>query len=52
LASSISPTNITNRVRAQQELLRRRETVEKLLTEQAQTLRHAQEELGRWSRQA
>ncbi len=44
--------DITNRVRAQQELLRRRETVEKLLTEQAQTLRHAQEELGRWSRQA
>jgi PAS domain S-box-containing protein len=40
---------ITSRVRAQQELLRRRETVEKLLSEQAQTLRRAQEELGRWS---
>jgi PAS domain S-box-containing protein len=43
---------ITSRVRAQQELLRRRETVEKLLTEQAQTLRRAQEELGRWSSHA
>ncbi len=39
---------ITGRVRAQQELLRRRETVDKLLSEQAQTLRRAQEELGRW----
>jgi hypothetical protein len=41
--------DITSRVRAQQELLRRRETIERLLGEQAQTLRHAQEELGRWS---
>ncbi len=40
--------DITSRVRAQQELLRRRETIERLLTEQAQTLRRAQEELGRW----
>ena len=40
---------ITSRVRAQQELLRRREAIEKLLGEQAQTLRRAQEELGRWS---
>jgi PAS domain S-box-containing protein len=41
---------ITSRVRAQQELLRRRESFEKILSEQAQTLRRAQEELGRWSR--
>jgi PAS domain S-box-containing protein len=41
--------DITGRVRAQQELLHRREVVAKLLTEQTQTLRHAQEELGRWS---
>jgi PAS domain S-box-containing protein len=40
---------ITSRVRAQQELLRRRETIEKLLGEQTQTLRRAQDELGRWS---
>lgn len=44
--------DITSRVRAQQELLRRRETIEKLLGEQAQTLRRAQEELGRWSSHA
>jgi hypothetical protein len=37
-------------VRAQQELLRRRETVEKLLSEQAQTLRRAQEELSHWTK--
>jgi hypothetical protein len=43
---------ITSRVRAQQELLRRREAIEKLLGEQAQTLRRAQEELGRWSSHA
>ena len=42
--------DITNRVRAQQELLHRREAIEKLLAEQAQTLRRAQEELTRWSR--
>jgi PAS domain S-box-containing protein len=39
---------ITSRVRAQQELLRRREYMERLLGEQAQTLRKAQEELSRW----
>jgi PAS domain S-box-containing protein len=43
---------ITSRVRAQQELLRRREVIEKLLGEQAQTLRRAQEELSRWSSRA
>ena len=43
--------DITSRVRAQQELLRRREAVEKLLAEQTQILRRAQEELGRWDRQ-
>jgi PAS domain S-box-containing protein len=43
---------ITGRVRAQQELLRRRESIEKLLNEQAQTLRHAQDELARWSSHA
>jgi PAS domain S-box-containing protein len=43
---------ITSRVRAQQELLRRREVIEKLLSEQAQTLRRAQEELSRWSGRA
>jgi len=42
--------DITGRVRAQQELLRRRDAVEKLVTEQAQTLQRAQEELGRWPR--
>ena len=42
--------DITSRVRAQQELLRRRETIEKLLGEQAQTLRRAQDELSRWAR--
>ena len=41
---------ITGRVRAQQELLRRREYLEKLLGEQAQSLRRAQEELTRWPR--
>jgi len=40
--------DITTRVRAQQELLRRREAIERILVEQAQTLRRAQEELGRW----
>ncbi len=42
--------DITSRVRAQQELLRRRETIAQLLAEQTQTLRGAQEELDRWSR--
>jgi hypothetical protein len=42
--------DITNRVRAQQELLRRREFIEKLLGEQNQSLRKAQEELARWPR--
>jgi len=41
---------ITGRVRAQQELLRRREYLEKLLGEHAQSLRKAQEELTRWTR--
>jgi PAS domain S-box-containing protein len=41
---------ITSRVRAQQELLRRREYLEKLMGEQAQSLRKAQEELTRWTR--
>ena len=41
--------DITSRVRAQQELLRRRETIAQLLAEQTQTLRGAQEELDRWS---
>ena len=41
-------TDITSRVRAQQELLRRRESVERLINEQTQSLRKAQEELGRW----
>jgi PAS domain S-box-containing protein len=41
---------ITSRVRAQQELLRRREYLEKLVSEQAQSLRKAQEELTRWTR--
>jgi len=41
---------ITSRVRAQQELLRRREYLEKLLGEQAQSLHKAQEELTRWAR--
>jgi len=43
--------DITSRVRAQQELLRRRECMEKLVGEQAQTVRKAQDELGRWDRQ-
>jgi PAS domain S-box-containing protein len=43
---------ITSRVRAQQELLRRREAIERILSEQSQTLRRAQEELSRWSSQA
>ena len=42
--------DITTRVRAQQELLRRRGFVEQLLGEQAQSLRKAQDELTRWSR--
>jgi len=42
--------DITSRVRAQQELLRRREYLEKLLGEQGQSLRKAQEELTRWTR--
>jgi hypothetical protein len=41
--------DITSRVRAQQELLGRREYLERLLDEQAQSLRRAQEELTRWS---
>ncbi len=41
---------ITGRVRAQQELLRRREYMERLLSEQSQSLRKAQEELSRWAR--
>ncbi len=41
--------DITQRVRAQQELARRRAAIDALLTEQAQTLHKAQEELGRWS---
>jgi len=41
---------ITSRVRAQQELLRRREYMERLLGEQSQSLRKAQEELSRWAR--
>ncbi len=41
--------DITHRVRAQQELARRRAAVDALLAEQAQTLRKAQEELGRWT---
>jgi len=44
--------DITSRVRSQQELLRRRQAFEQLVTEQAQTLRRAQEELGRWSSHA
>jgi PAS domain S-box-containing protein len=42
--------DITSRVRAQQELLRRRDYIEKLLGEQAQSLRKAQDELTRWPR--
>jgi PAS domain S-box-containing protein len=41
--------DISSRVRAQQELLGRREYLERLLGEQAQSLRKAQEELTRWS---
>jgi PAS domain S-box-containing protein len=44
--------DITVRVRAQQELLHRREYLEKLLGEQALSLRKAQEELNRWRGQA
>jgi len=44
--------DITSRVRAQQELLRRREVVEQLVTEQTKSLHRAQEELGRWSSHA
>jgi len=42
--------DITSRVRAQQELLGRREYLERLLGEQAQSLRKAQEELTCWPR--
>lgn len=42
--------DISSRVRAQQELLGRREYLERLLGEQAQSLRKAQEELTRWPR--
>ena len=42
--------DITRMVRAIQELTRRRDYVEKLLAEQAQTLNRAQAELSRWAR--
>jgi PAS domain S-box-containing protein len=42
--------DITSRVRAQQELLRRRDYLEKLLGEQTQSLRKIQDELSRWPR--
>ena len=42
--------DITSRVRAQQELLRRRDYLEKMLGEQTQSLRKAQDELARWPR--
>jgi PAS domain S-box-containing protein len=42
--------DITSRVRTQQELLRRREYVEKMLVEQSQALRRAQDELARWTK--
>jgi PAS domain S-box-containing protein len=41
--------DITQRVRAQQELTRRREAFDRLLAEQSQILKKAQEELGRWT---
>ncbi|HTW90482.1 MAG TPA: PAS domain S-box protein [bacterium] len=42
--------DVTTRVRAQQELLRRREFFEKTLHEQEQTLSRARDELSRWTK--
>ncbi|MEO0080376.1 MAG: PAS domain-containing protein, partial [candidate division WOR-3 bacterium] len=43
--------DITSRVRAQQELNRRREALQKLLAEETQLLQKAQDELARWTKQ-
>jgi hypothetical protein len=42
--------DITSRVRAQQELLRRRDYLERLLSEQTQALKRVQDELARWAK--